>query len=83
VLSGLTLPPMLTSVFITTDRVAPAGTAAEAFAWVATAFSVGSSLGSAIDGALLGASHASLAGFLPAPLVILVAAGLLFTRRVS
>jgi MFS family permease len=83
VLSGLTLPPMLTSVFITTDEVAPAGTAAEAFAWVATAFSVGSALGSAIDGTLLGASHATLAGFLPAPFVILVAAALLFTRRAS
>jgi hypothetical protein len=81
VLSGLTLPPMLTSVFITTDRVAPAGTAAEAFAWVATAFSVGSALGSAVDGALLGGTRMVLAGFLLAPLVILVAAGLLFTRR--
>jgi hypothetical protein len=50
---------------------------------VATAFSVGSALGSAIDGTLLGASHATLAGFLPAPFVILVAAALLFTRRAS
>ncbi|HEY4020232.1 MAG TPA: MFS transporter [Pseudonocardiaceae bacterium] len=81
VLSGLTLPPMLTSVFITTDRVAPAGTAAEAFAWVATAFSVGSALGSAVDGALVGGTRMVLAGFLLAPLVILVAAGLLFVRR--
>ncbi len=81
VLSGLTLPPMLTSVFITTDAAAPAGTAAEAFAWVATAFAVGSALGSSIDGALLGAARTVLVGFLPAPLVILVAAGLLFARR--
>ena len=81
VISGLGLPPMLTSVFITTDQVAPAGTAAEAFAWVATAFSVGSALGSALDGTLVGTSHLVLAGFLPAPVVILVAAGLLFARR--
>jgi hypothetical protein len=81
VLSGLTLPPMFTSVFIVTDQVAPAGTAAEAFAWVATAFAVGSSLGSAIDGALLGAARVVLIGFVPAPLAILVAAALLFLRR--
>jgi membrane protein DedA with SNARE-associated domain len=72
---------MLTSVFIVTDQVAPAGTAAEAFAWVATAFAVGSSLGSAIDGALLGAARVVLIGFVPAPLAILVAAALLFLRR--
>jgi hypothetical protein len=72
---------MLTSVFITTDEVAPAGTAAEAFAWVATAFAVGSALGSAVDGALLGASRLVLAGFLPAPVVIGVSAALLFARR--
>ncbi|HJP79441.1 MAG TPA: MFS transporter [Pseudonocardiaceae bacterium] len=81
VLSGLTLPPMLTSVFITTDEVAPAGTAAEAFAWVATAFAVGSALGSAVDGALLGASRQVLAGFVPAPVVIGVAAALLFAAQ--
>jgi MFS family permease len=81
VLSGLTLPPMLTSIFITTDGAAPAGTAAEAFAWVATAFAVGSALGSSVDGALLGATRTVLVGFLPAPLVIGVAAGLLFLRR--
>jgi predicted MFS family arabinose efflux permease len=80
-LSGIALPPMLTSVFITTDQVAPAGTAAEAFAWAATAFSVGSALGSAIDGALLGATRVVLAGFLLAPVVVLIAAGLLFARR--
>lgn len=80
-LSGLALPAMLTSVFITTDQVAPAGTAAEAFAWAATAFSVGSALGSAIDGALLGATSMVLAGFLLAPFVLLLAAGLLFARR--
>ena len=82
-LSGLALPPMLTSVFITTDQVAPAGTAAEAFAWVATAFAVGSATGSAVDGALLGAVPGVLIGFVLAPGVILVAAALLFIRRAS
>jgi len=81
VLSGLSLPPMLTSVFMSTDRVAPTGTAAEAFAWVATAFSVGSAIGSAIDGTLLGTFHLALIGFAPAPLTIMVAAGLLWSRR--
>jgi adenylyltransferase/sulfurtransferase len=41
VLSGLGLPVLLTVGFLTVDRVAPAGTAAEAFAWVGTAFAVG------------------------------------------
>ncbi|HEX3780992.1 MAG TPA: MFS transporter [Pseudonocardiaceae bacterium] len=81
VLSGLTLPPMLTSVFLSTDQVAPAGTAAEAFAWVATAFSVGSAIGSAIDGTLVGTVHLPVIGFTLAPLAIVIAAVLLWSRR--
>ncbi|GAA5193835.1 hypothetical protein GCM10023322_56700 [Rugosimonospora acidiphila] len=51
-ISGLMLPPTLTAVFITADRVALPGTAAESFAWVATAFAAGSAAGSAVDGAV-------------------------------
>jgi predicted MFS family arabinose efflux permease len=73
-MSGLALPPLLTAVFGTVDRVAPPGTAAEAFAWVATAFSVGAALGSAVDGVLLDRTGSVTAGFALAPVVILLAA---------
>ena len=51
-ISGLALPPALTAIFIKADLDAPTGTAAESFAWIATAFSIGSALGAPIDGAL-------------------------------
>ncbi|MBB5869018.1 putative MFS family arabinose efflux permease [Allocatelliglobosispora scoriae] len=81
VVSGAGLPAMLTAVFISADKVAPAGTAAESFAWVATAFAVGSAAGSAVDGALLDASGSVAVGFLPAPLAIGAASALLLRRR--
>lgn len=77
--SGLGLPAVLTGVFLTADGVAPAGTAAEAFAWVATAFAVGSAAGAAAGGALLDA-YPGAAGFGIAPLAILGAAVLAATR---
>ncbi|MEV4133393.1 MFS transporter [Dactylosporangium sp. NPDC049742] len=77
VLSGLFLPPFLAATFVTVDRIAPAGTAAEAFAWVATAFSVGAAAGAAVDGAILDATTGPRIGFLLSPLVIALAAPLL------
>ncbi|GIH15886.1 MFS transporter [Rugosimonospora africana] len=79
--SGLMLPPALTAVFITADGVAPAGTAAESFAWVATAFATGSAVGSAVDGALCQAVGGVAIGFLPAPAIVAAAAALLWYRR--
>jgi MFS family permease len=73
VLCGLFLPPLLTAAFLTVDRVAPAGTAAEAFAGVATAFSVGAAIGAAVDGAILDAVDSTRAGFVLSPVVILLA----------
>lgn len=73
VVSGLALPPVLTRVFLATDRIAPPGTAAEAFAWVATAFAVGSALGAAANGALVDAVGRVTAGFAPAPLLLAAA----------
>lgn len=49
-ISGLALPPLLTAIFLKVDQVTVPGTAAEAFAWVATAFAVGSAAGSALTG---------------------------------
>ncbi|HEY0532217.1 MAG TPA: MFS transporter [Actinoplanes sp.] len=69
-LCGLALPPLLTVVFLTADAVAPAGTVVEAFAWIATAFAIGSAAGSALTGPLvdsgprLGFAFAPVAGLL-------------------
>lgn len=52
VASGLGLPPVLTCVFQLVDRLAPPGTTTEAFAWLISAFLVGSSVGAAAAGAL-------------------------------
>jgi predicted MFS family arabinose efflux permease len=71
---GLSLPPLLTDTFLSVDRTAPAGTAAEAFAWVATAFSVGSAAGSALTGSFVDATGSPTIGFAVAPLTILLAA---------
>jgi predicted MFS family arabinose efflux permease len=51
-LSGVMLPPVLTAVFLTADHLAPPGTAVEAFAWIITAFTVGSASGAALAGPL-------------------------------
>jgi MFS family permease len=52
VASGLGLPPVLTCVFQLVDRMAPPGTTTEAFAWLISAFLVGSSMGAAAAGSL-------------------------------
>jgi hypothetical protein len=72
--SGVMLPPVLTDTFLSVDETAPEGTAAEAFAWVATAFCVGSAAGSALTGPIIAASGSVLAGFAIAPVVIGLAA---------
>ncbi|MEV0717611.1 MFS transporter [Asanoa sp. NPDC050611] len=66
-LCGVALPPLLTAVFLTTDRLAPAGTVVEAFAWIMTAFTVGSATGAALAGPLAAADLR--AGFAFAPVV--------------
>ncbi|GAA0728700.1 MFS transporter [Dactylosporangium roseum] len=73
ILCGICLPPFLAATFMTVDRIAPPGTAAEAFAWVATAFSVGAAAGAAVDGVILDATSAVRAGFVLSPAVILLA----------
>ncbi|MBL7259085.1 MFS transporter [Paractinoplanes lichenicola] len=71
ILSGLMLPPVLTAVFLAADRLAPPGTAVEAFAWIMTAFSVGSALGAAVAGPLTDVGVRW--GFALAPVVAAVA----------
>ncbi|GIF63175.1 hypothetical protein Ais01nite_12100 [Asanoa ishikariensis] len=65
--SGFALPPLLTAVFLTTDELAPPGTVVEAFAWIVTAFTVGSATGAALTGPLAAADLR--AGFALAPVV--------------
>ena len=77
VLSGLGLPVLLTVTFLIVDQVAPAGTAAEAFAWVATAFAIGSAGGAAVTGLLIDAFDSTRVGFALCP-VVLALAGLVF-----
>jgi predicted MFS family arabinose efflux permease len=72
--SGLSLPPLLAATFLTVDRIAPAGTAAEAFAWVATAFTTGAAMGAALDGAILDRNPGVSIGFVLAPVSIGLAA---------
>ena len=68
--SGMALPPLLTAVFLAADRLAAPGTVAEAFAWVATAFAVGSATGSALAGPLVATGIRY--GFTLAPAIALV-----------
>ncbi|GAB3152085.1 MFS transporter [Micromonospora sonneratiae] len=73
VVSGLALSPLLTVAFVSIDEVAPAGTVAEGFAWAATAFSVGSAIGSAVNGVLLDTTGHVFVGFLLAPVAVALA----------
>jgi len=61
--------------FLTVDRVAPAGTAAEAFAWVATAFGIGSAGGAAVTGLLIDSAASVRVGFAVSPVLLALAAG--------
>jgi predicted MFS family arabinose efflux permease len=70
-ISGFGLPPLLTACFLTADRLAPPGTAVEAFAWIFTAFTVGSATGAAVAGPLTDVSVRT--GFAFAPLAALLA----------
>jgi len=76
VVSGVALPPLLTVTFVTVDAVAPAGTAAEAFAWVSTAFTTGAAIGAAVDGAILDRTDSVVVGFVLAPVTIALGAAI-------
>ena len=51
-IAGTALAPTFASVYAMVDRVAPAGSVTEAFAWLATALAVGGAAGSALAGVL-------------------------------
>ena len=52
-LAGAAIAPTFATVYAMVDRAAPSGTATEAFAWLATAASLGAALGAASAGALV------------------------------
>jgi predicted MFS family arabinose efflux permease len=72
VISGLFLPPLLACAFVLVDKLAPAGTVTEAFAWIVTAFSVGYAGGSSVAGLLADRSGA-YAGLIAAVVAAVVA----------
>ena len=80
-ISGMGLPPVLTAVFLAADRLAPTGTTVEAFAWIFTAFAVGSAGGSALDGPLTAADPRYGFALAPAAALLGIAAMLLAVLR--
>jgi len=62
VLTGVCLAPMLTVAFGLIGQLAPRGTTTEAFAWLVTLFTAGTSVGAAAVGPILDAGDLHLAG---------------------
>jgi predicted MFS family arabinose efflux permease len=81
VLSGLFLPVTLTCMFQLVDRLAPTGTTTEAFAWLVSAFLVGSSIGAAVAGSLSQAGHVTGAFLVAAGSSAVAAGGSLLVVR--
>ena len=52
VIAGATIAPTYATVYALVERVAPAGTVTEAFAWLSTAVAVGAAVGSALAGSV-------------------------------
>jgi len=61
VLAGLPIAPLIASRNQLVDRIAPAGTATEAFTWPLTALIAGVSLGAAVAGGVIESSSWSVA----------------------
>jgi predicted MFS family arabinose efflux permease len=80
VLMGLPIAPLIASRNQLIERVAPPGTATEAFTWPLTALVAGVSLGAAVGGTLV-ESYSWPAAVLAAVTVSAAGAGLLVIRR--
>ena len=80
VLVGLPIAPLIASRNQLVERVAPRGTATEAFTWPLTALVAGISLGAAVGGALV-ETYSWSAAVLAAVVVSAAGAGLLVARR--
>jgi len=77
--AGSMIAPVLATAYGLVDRIAPAGTTTEAFAWLGTATAVGTAAGAALAGALAEAGGAG-AGFLLAGAAALLAAAVVARR---
>ncbi|MFC7531568.1 MFS transporter [Actinoplanes sp. GCM10030250] len=77
--AGSLIAPVLASSYAMVDRAAPAGTATEAFAWLATATAIGTAGGAAAAGALADVTTPA-AGFVLAGAAALAAALLALIR---
>jgi MFS family permease len=77
-LAGSMIAPILASAYAMVDEAAPAGTVTEAFAWLATATAIGSSIGAAAGGALVDAAGPA-AAFVLAGVAGIAAAGVATT----
>jgi MFS family permease len=80
VLMGLPIAPLIASRNQLVERVAPRGTATEAFTWPLTALVAGVSIGAAVGGALVEA-YSWPAAVMAAVVVSAAGAGLLVARR--
>ncbi|MEU9552572.1 MFS transporter [Streptomyces werraensis] len=58
VLAGVFLAPAIACAFVLVDRHAPRGTVTEAFSWLVTTFTVGTSLGTGVTGPVVEAGGA-------------------------
>ncbi|MFL4903112.1 MFS transporter [Streptomyces sp. MMS24-I2-30] len=58
VVAGVFLAPCLACAFVIVDRHAPSGTVTEAFSWLVTTFTVGSSVGTGVAGPVVEAGGA-------------------------
>lgn len=79
VLSGLSLPAVLTCGFAIVPRLAPTGTVTEAFTWLVTAFGIGNAVGAALAGTLVD-RYSPVAAFLAGAATAVLAAATV-TRR--
>ena len=74
-LTGVFLAPLLTVCFVLVGALAPVGTTTEAFAWLVTLFSLGTSVGSTVVGTVLehsGAHWAAACGSVGAATCLLI-----------
>ncbi|MFF3502729.1 MFS transporter [Streptomyces sp. NPDC003247] len=79
-LAGVFLAPAIACAFVLVDRHAPAGTVTEAFSWLVTTFTVGSSVGTGLAGPVVEAGGALWGFVVPGAaggvsLLVLVVAG--------
>ncbi|MEU3980036.1 MFS transporter [Streptomyces sp. NPDC026672] len=80
VLAGVFLAPCIACAFVIVDRHAPRGTVTEAFSWLVTTFTVGSSVGTGLAGPVVQAGGARWGFVLPGAagavsLLVLLATG--------